>query len=99
MNLLETILIQKQEEIAARKRECPVERLKEMPAFSRPTLSLRDRLAGRRIGVIAEIKKASPSKGMIREAFDPGVIACDYVAGGASALSVLTDERFFQGSL
>ena len=99
MNLLETILLHKRKEVTARRKECPVEQLREMPMFERRTLSLKQRLAGKPIAVIAEIKKASPSRGIIRDPFDPGAIACDYVEGGASALSVLTDVRFFQGSL
>ncbi len=99
MNHLETILRHKRQEITVRQKECPAERLKDMPLFDRRTLSLKNRLAGRRIGVIAELKKASPSRGIIREPFDPGAIACDYVENGADALSVLTDVRFFQGDL
>ncbi len=99
MNLLETILPHTRQELAVRRKTFPVERLRDMPLFTRRTVSLKDQLAGRRIGVIAEIKKASPSKGVIRTDFDPGAIACDYVSGGAAAISVLTDSRFFQGSV
>src|SRR5690606_23087139 len=68
---------------------------KDVRGFAR---AIEDKIARGKPGVIAEIKKASPSKGVIRETFNPGEIANDYAAHGAACLSVLTDVQYFQGS-
>lgn len=74
--------------------------LETLPHFERDHRSFRDALSNREsVSIIAEMKKASPSKGVIRKDFNPQKIATQYQKGGASALSVLTDEPAFQGSL
>lgn len=99
MNILEEILEQKQQEIALAKKAVPAELLEDMPDFTRHCLSLQKALGGKDIAVIAEMKKASPSKEIIREDFNPLKIAHEYVDGGASALSVLTDKKYFHGDI
>jgi indole-3-glycerol phosphate synthase len=85
--------------VERRRRETPVEQLRDRPLFQLSTRGFARSLSGNRRRIIAEVKKASPSKGLIRADFDPVAIARDYAAHGASAISVLTEERFFQGSL
>ena len=85
--------------IVSRQRAAPAEALRERPLFHTPTRGFSRALAGSRRRIIAEVKKASPSKGLIRADFKPAAIAKDYAAHGACAISVLTEEKFFQGSL
>ena len=99
MNILEEILEHKRQEIVLAKKAIPAEQLKNMPNFARKCYSLQRALGGKDIAVIAEIKKASPSRKIIREDFNPIEIAQEYVGGGASALSVLTDKKYFQGDI
>jgi indole-3-glycerol phosphate synthase len=98
---LDKILATTRTRVAAAKARVPVAELERLAAAHQPrgwAAALRER-AATGIAVIAEIKKASPSKGLIRADFDVAKLARSYFAGGAAALSVLTDEPFFQGSL
>ncbi len=85
--------------IKRRRVEMPLEALRERPLFSAPTRGFALAVAGKDRCIIAEIKKASPSRGLIRPDFDPISIAREYASHGARAISVLTEEHFFQGSL
>jgi len=100
--ILDRIVATKREEVAERKAHTPIEALRERLADAEAPRGFAARLqqaaAQKRPGVIAEIKKASPSKGVIREQFEPVAIAQSYAANGAACLSVLTDEQYFQGS-
>ena len=97
MTILERILQVKRAEIAAAKRRVPLSELE--AATAPPPRDFVAALRARRPAVIAEIKKASPSRGLLREDFDPAAIARSYETGGAACLSVLTDRQFFHGDI
>ena len=102
MNLLEKITEQTKEDILRRKKTFSSSDFRSFEAYEHPRKSLYDALSSSNSGpvrVIAEIKKASPSKGVIRADFKPELHAEQYMKAGAAALSVLTDEPFFKGHL
>lgn len=101
-DILQKILSAKAEEVRAQQAAVPLAEIKAQAEAAAPPhdfiAALRAKHAQNQPAIIAEIKKASPSKGLIRPDFHPADHARDYEAGGAACLSVLTDEAFFQGS-
>lgn len=101
-DVLQKILQRKAEEVAERSQQLPLDELKSRAADAPPVrgfaAAVEAKIATGLPAVIAEVKKASPSKGVIRADFDPAAIARSYEAGGAACLSVLTDVDFFQGA-
>jgi indole-3-glycerol phosphate synthase len=100
VSILDQIIDDTRELVAERKRETPIRELEQRPLYQeREPLSLVEALQERGMSFIAEIKKASPSKGVIRENFAPAQIAQQYAANDATAISVLTEPLHFQGSI
>jgi indole-3-glycerol phosphate synthase len=101
-DILARILATKADEIAAAKRVLPMREISAAARAQSPPRdfegALRAKIAAGRAAVIAEIKKASPSRGVLRAEFDPPAIAASYEKGGAACLSVLTDRVYFQGN-
>ena len=101
-DILNRILARKAEEVAERRARLPeaelIARIADLPGTRGFSAAIEAKIDAGLPAVIAEVKKASPSKGLIRTNFDPAAIAKSYAAAGAACLSVLTDSDFFQGS-
>ncbi|MEU8261357.1 indole-3-glycerol phosphate synthase TrpC [Micromonospora sp. NPDC048999] len=97
--VLDEILAGVREDVARRQEQVPLERIRELAAAAPPPLDAYAALRRPGVAVIAEVKRASPSKGRLAEIADPADLAGDYAAGGARAISVLTEGRWFGGSL
>ena len=97
--ILEDIMRAKRQEVPKRQAEIPQSNLQALSIFTPPALGFADALAQPGVSLIAEVKRASPSKGLLCKDFDPVQLALTYAQGGASAISCLTDARFFQGEL
>ena len=97
--ILDDIVAARRADVTRAKREIPLAALAARPGYGESRRGFIAGLCGPWPSVIAEVKKASPSKGVIRADFDPLAIARSYADGGAAAISVLTEERFFHGAL
>ena len=98
-NTLEKIIIDKKNNIEKYKKSFTIEDLKKKISSNKNYLNFKNKLKKNEISVIAEIKKASPSAGVIVENYDPKTIAKQYLNSGASCLSILTEENYFKGKL
>jgi indole-3-glycerol phosphate synthase len=99
-NILDEIIANKYKEVATRKELFPVKLLEQSLSFSAPTVSMSDYLRRPdKVGIIAEIKRRSPSKGIINQHISVETLSVGYMQAGASALSVLTDQKFFGGTI
>jgi len=98
-NILEKIISDKRHGIEKYKKSYKVEDLKNKISSYKNYLNFKDKLKNNQISVVAEVKKASPSAGIIMENYDPKTIAKQYLNSGASCLSILTEENYFKGKL
>ncbi len=99
MGALDDIIAGVRDDLAVRQQDVPLDRLKERVQQVAPALDPVPVLAASGVAVIAEVKRSSPSKGALAEIADPAALASEYEAGGAAAISVLTERRRFGGSL
>ena len=97
--MLDKIIAQKREEVCQRKKTVPLTYLQERIAAQKPAQDLASTLTGDHVRLIAEVKKASPSRGLLRPNLNPAELAQTYAEGGAVAISVLTEENYFMGSI
>jgi indole-3-glycerol phosphate synthase len=96
---LDDIIAGVRQDLAIQQGQVPLERLKERCQHVDPAIDPMPRFRGPGVAVIAEVKRSSPSKGTLAEITDPAALAVEYEAGGAAAISVLTEQRHFAGSL
>ncbi len=97
--MLDKIIAQKREEVKQRKKVAPMAYLQERIARRKPALDFALALTGDRIRLIAEVKQASPSRGVLNPNFNPTELARAYAEGGAAAISVLTEQNYFMGRI
>jgi indole-3-glycerol phosphate synthase len=98
-SVLAEILAGVREDVAERQEKVPLDYVREMAAAAAPPLDGYNALRAPGVGVIAEVKRASPSRGALAAIEDPAELACEYALGGARCVSVLTEQRWFGGSL
>jgi indole-3-glycerol phosphate synthase len=99
MSVLDDILVGVREELAQREAQTPIEKIKEVAAAAPEVRNALVALRAPGVGVIAEVKRASPARGELAQIPDPAALAVEYEAGGARCISVLTEPRRFRGSL
>ncbi len=97
--MLDKIIAQKKEEVEHRKKTVPLSYLQERIAQQKPAIDLALALKGNHIRLIAEVKQASPSRGILSPNFNPAQLAQTYAEGGAAAISILTEANYFMGNL